>query len=49
MLSNIHWNIDKVTKAITITLAILITIAAINNILNEPSEIEPWIRSIHYM
>jgi len=40
---------DHATKIATVTLAILITIAAINNMIDKPSDLEPWILSIHYV
>jgi len=40
---------DHATKIATIILAILITIAAINNMIDKPRNLEPWILSIHYV
>ncbi len=40
---------DNITKIVTIILAILITIAAINNMIDKPSQLEGWILSIHYV
>jgi len=40
---------EHITKVVTIVLAILITIAAINNMIDKPSSLEYWILSIHYV